>query len=336
MEIIKGIKKNTILILSITLVILYFVLKDDLSGIIKTMKGINYFYIIIAVIFYFLSLIIKGYVLYESTNDKSRLSLKEAIKHNIITQFFNGITPFSSGGQPMEIYMLTEHGIPLSKATSIIIQNFIFYQTALVLFGTLAVLYNAIFHIFPSVPVLRRLVLLGFSVNIVVIIVLYMVILSKKQIKKVAKMIIHILSKLNIIKNENEKLLACYEKLDDFHKHAFEITKHKSLLVKYVILNFIGLACFYIVPLFIAFALNNFTGLNVANTLTTSAYILIMGAFVPAPGASGGIEYGFIKFFGNFLPKLVVNATLLIWRFITYYLGMIVGAILFVFEKKEK
>ena len=38
-------------------------------------------------------------------------SLKEAIKHNIIVQFFNGITPFSTGGQPMEVYMLKEHGI---------------------------------------------------------------------------------------------------------------------------------------------------------------------------------------------------------------------------------
>ena len=148
MELIKNIKKNTILLLFLTIIILYIILKDDLKEIILAIKNINYFYIIIAIILYFLSISINGYITYKSVNNKEKLSLKEAIKHKIITQFFNGITPFSSGGQPMEIYMLTQHGISSSKATSIIIQNFIFYQTALVIFGILAVIYNARFHIF--------------------------------------------------------------------------------------------------------------------------------------------------------------------------------------------
>lgn len=334
MEIIKGIKKNTFLLLLITLTILYIILKDDLIEIIKIIKEMNYFYIIIAIILYFLSLSIKAYIIYKSVNDKEKLSLKESIKHNIITQFFNGITPFSSGGQPMEIYMLTEHGISLSKATSITIQNFIFYQTALVIFGTIAVLYNTYFHLFPSVPMLRRLVLLGFSINIIVIIVLYMIILSKSQIKKIVKRIIHIMAKINIVKNEEQKVSEWFEKLDDFHNNSHALRKQKNLLIKGVVLNFISLICLYIIPLFIAFALNDFDSLNIINTLVTSSYILIIGAFIPAPGASGGIEYGFIKFFGNFMPKLILNTTLLIWRFITYYLGMIVGALLMSFEKK--
>ena len=47
-------------------------------------------------------------------------------------------------------------------------------------------------------------------------------------------------------------------------------------------------------------------------------------------------EYGFIKFYSHFLPKVILNTTLLIWRFITYYLGMITGALLINFEKKGK
>ena len=37
------------------------------------------------------------------------------------------------------------------------------------------------------------------------------------------------------------------------------------------------------------------------------AYLLIIGAFIPSPGASGGIEYGFIKFYSHFLPKVILN-----------------------------
>ena len=68
-------------------------------------------------------------------NEKEKLSLAQAFQHMIITQFFNGITPFSTGGQPMEIYMLKNHGFRYTKATNVIMQNFIVYQLALVIFG---------------------------------------------------------------------------------------------------------------------------------------------------------------------------------------------------------
>lgn len=335
MEVIKGLKKNTILLLLLTIIIFYVILRNDMSKIIEAISNMNYFYLIIAIIFYFLSLILRAYVLYNSVNDKEKLTLSQAIRHNIITQFFNGITPLSTGGQPMEIYMLMQRGINPSAATSIVIQNFIFYQTALVIFGILAVLYNLIFHIFPSIPILRNFVLLGFAINVIVVIILYMIMLSKRKVKKLMIKSIKILAKLNIIKDKEQKIEIWSERLETFHSSSKELRKRKSLAVKGIILNFIALACLYIIPLPLIYGLNDFSSLNIMNTLVASAYVLIIGAFIPAPGASGGIEYGFIKFFGNFISKITLNATLLIWRFITYYLGMILGALLISFKKKE-
>ena len=335
MEIIKSIKKNTILILLITIIVIYAILKDNLHEIVATILEMNYFYVIIAIILYFASLSIKAYVAYKCVNNKEKLTIRESIKHNIITQFFNGITPFYTGGQPMEVYMLTKHGISASRATSIVVQNFIFYQTALVLLGTLAVLYNFFFQIFPSTKKLKNLILLSFTINIIVLIALYMVILCKKKIKDIMKIIIHLLCKLKIIKNEEKNIIKWSEKIDEFHNSSKELRKQKTLFIKGVILNFLSLICLYIIPLFIAYGLNEFNSLNAMDALVTSAYVLIIGAFIPAPGSSGGIEYGFIKFFGNFFPVVSLNASLLIWRFITYYLGMFVGAILINFDKKE-
>ena len=61
-----------------------------------------------------------------------------------------------------------------------------------------------------------------------------------------------------------------------------------------------------------------------------------MGAFVPIPGASGGIEYGYMKLFVNFLSKTKTSATLVIWRFITYYFEMILGMIVFNMDERKK
>jgi uncharacterized protein (TIRG00374 family) len=71
-------------------------------------------------------------------------------------------------------------------------------------------------------------------------------------------------------------------------------------------------------------------------TITASAYVYIVGSFVPIPGASGGIEYSFTQFFGNFIGLDMISAVLIIWRTITYYLGIIIGALLFNLEKKVK
>ena len=332
MKILNSIKKNTILLLIITTIVLYIVLKDDMNDIVKAFKIIDIKFILLALIFYFFSIVIKGYVNYKIVNDKKNLSLKEAIKHNLITQFFNGITPFSTGGQPMEIYMLTEHNISLANATSQTVQSFIFYQIALVICGFLGVLYNFFFHIFPKVQLLQHLVIIGFIINITIAIISLLVSYSKKIANKIGNIIIKISKKIKKEINEEE----IRGKLNDFYLCGKSLRKRKKLFVVGIVLNVGSLLCLYISPLFILYSMKDFTNLTVLNTITASAYVYLIGGFVPIPGGSGGIEYVFTQFYGNFISLTKISAVLLLWRFITYYLGMIIGALIFNIEKKVK
>jgi len=330
MNIIKNIKKNTIFLLIITGIVLYIVLKDDFKDIVDILTRIDIKYILLAILFYALFIVIKGYVNYKITNDKKRLSLKEAIKHNLITQFFNGVTPFSTGGQPMEVYMLMEHDIPIAKATNQTIQSFIFYQIALVICGSIAVINNFLFPIFPKVRILQILVLLGFIINVLVVVVLILISRSKRITNKLSNISIKILKKLK--RNVDEEDIK--QKFSDYHEGFKELRKRKKLFIGGVLLNIISLLCLYIVPMFILYSMGDFTSFTINNTITASAYVYIIGGFVPIPGASGGIEYGFTKFFGNFIVGHKLSAVLLLWRFITYYVGVIIGALAFNFEKK--
>jgi len=332
MQLLKNIKKNTLLLLVITIATLCIVLKDDFSGIMKTLQTLDLKFIFIALILFVFSVSLKGYSNYLIVNDKNKISLKEAIKHNFITQFFNGITPFSSGGQPMEIYMLTEHEISLSRATNYTVQSFIFYQIALIILGTLAVIYNFIFHIFPKVKLLQHLVLLGFIINIAVIVFLIFISYSKGFMKKSSKLLAKISKKLKLNISEEE----IDKKLEEYHDGFQELKYNKKLIFTGIGLNLLSLISLYLIPLFILFSMKNFHALTIIETITTSAYVYLIGAFVPVPGASGGIEYGFSQLFGNFIFNQELSATLLVWRNITYYLGMILGAILFNLEKKVK
>jgi len=336
MEIIKNIRKNTILILLITLLVLVLVLKEDFKSTIDALNNMDYKYLLLAVFVFALSIVLKAVVSYKVVNEKEKYSLTEAIKHNVITQFFNGITPFSTGGQPMEVYMLKEHGIRISRGTNVIMQNFIFYQVALVIFGIFAVIYNAKFHLFPDSPILRNLVLLGFLINTLVAVFLFILAFSKKVTSYLTYHAINILAKLKLVKNKEETKDRWSERITEFHKSTQELKDKKALAIIGILLNLLSLACFYIVPLLIVYSMHDFESITATESMVTSAYVLIIGSFVPIPGASGGIEYGFLSFFRAFLSSGMTSAVLLVWRFITYYLPMIIGAVVFNIDGRRK
>jgi len=331
MKFLNNIKKNTMLLIIITIIVLYFVLKDDLSGIMDTLSHMDIKYVLLAFVFYLLSVIIKGYVNYKIINNPKKISKKEAISQNIISQFFNGITPFQTGGEPMAVYMLTEEGISVSKATNYMVQSFIFYQVALVLCGLFAVLYNYIFHLFPKVQVLQHLVLLGFIINVIVVILLLLS-YSHKATKKLSSISYKLCKKLKIkIKKEDLE-----QKFEDYHNGFQELKERRRLFVAGIVLNMASLLCLYIVPYFVVCGMSKQIDLTIVETLVSSAYVYLIGAFVPIPGASGGIEYGFTQFFGNFMEGSIISAMLIVWRFITYYLGVIMGGIFFNIREKVK
>ena len=51
----------------------------------------------------------------------------------------------------------------------------------------------------------------------------------------------------------------------------------------------------------------------------------IAASFTPLPGASGAQEGGFYLFFKDYFSDNVIFAALFVWRFLTYYLSIIVG-----------
>lgn len=330
----KNLKRNSFIILIVTLFVLFLVLKDDYKNIIAIITTMDIKFVLIAVILYISYLFFHALVNYLWVNEKEKLSLPQAFQHMIITQFFNGITPFSTGGQPMEIYMLKNHGFRYTKATNVIMQNFIVYQLALVIFGLFAVSYNFITGVLVYKSVLTTLIILGFLINTIVAVVMLFVATSKKFTKSLLNVITRLGNNLHFIKNKEKFLAKWEERLEDFHNCTKEVKKKKGLFVLGIILNLISLTCYYAIPLFLVYSLHDYNSMTFFTSVVASAYVLIIGSFVPIPGATGGIEYGFLEIFSSFLSTTSVRAVMIIWRFITYYLGMILGGILFSFHKE--
>ena len=326
----KNLKRNSVILLLITAVVLFFVIKDDFNDIVNALSNANIGFILVGMCFAVLYWFFKSLCLHNIVKEyRDKIKLKQIFKQITITQFFNGITPFASGGQPMQVYMLGKSGIKFTHSTNIIVQDFILYQMALITHGIIAVLLNWKFGIVDSNPLLISLTILGFTINTLVGLGLLFVSFSTKFNKFIVNHVIGLFSRIKIVKNKEKTINAWKIKLKEFNESAVLLREKKSLIVKGYIYNLIGLTCYYLTPLFVIHALGFGSSITIMATYVSCAYVSVIGAFVPLPGGSGGIEGSFLEFFGNFMSPATTKAVLILWRSVTYYLAIVVGAITF-------
>ena len=321
-------KSNIIILIFITILVLFFSLKDNFKETLTQIFAMNIWYLLIAFLFVFLFWIFRTYPIYSFCKKiKKDFKYLSALQLTLRTQFFNAVTPFATGGQPYQIYYLKTVGIDYAQSTSVVLENFIVYQIALVFLGIVALISNQIFDIFNNNQLLQNLITIGFITNAIVIIVMFLVAFSKKVNKLLVGLGIKILTKLKLVKDKEKKLKEWDENINQFNKCANMLLEDKKMFIFNILCNFVALCSLYLVPLFILYSMGIFNAFSAGVSIVTCAYIMIIGSFVPIPGATGGLEFGFVQFFGNFITGSKLSALMLVWRFITYYFGMVVGAI---------
>lgn len=328
---------NIILLVLVTGIVLYFSLKDDYQMILHEIFTMNLWWLLIGVLLvlgcYYLRSI-SLHILIRKFTDK--YSFKKAFKLTLTTQFLNGVTPFATGGQPFQVYILKKDGIRIGDGTNIIMQNFIVYQIALVLLGVLAISYNFFFHIFEESGILRDLTTVGFIINTLVTVGLFVIAFAKNFNRFIIRKTVSLMYRLHIIKNKETVMDKMSDSIENFHDGAKLLMKDKKSFIYNIFLNFLSLVCLYLVPLTIIYGMGVTDAFTGVESVVASAYVMLIGAFVPIPGGTGGLEYSYMAFYGNFIKGSVLNASMIMWRFLTYYLGMIVGGITLNLKGRKK
>lgn len=327
---------NFFIIFVVLVFVLYFSLRDNYGEILDAiihMNGWWIFFTIFLLCFYRICSSRAHYLVIRE--NKEKISYWKCLQINFIILFFHGITPFAGGGQPMEVYYLHQEGIPVTRAANITLQNFIVYQISLVLVGIFALVCNGIIGLFPNNHLIKSLVVFGFVINLLVLVLTFLLSFGKRFNRFVCRTGISFLARLNVVKDEDGCRKKFQEYLESFHSNALQLNKNRVVVLKTVLINIVGLLCFYSMP----YAVIRGVGIEISllKTIVATAYVMIIGSFVPILGGTGGVEYGFMFFFGYFINGNVLNAIMLVWRFISYYLGVIIGAIaLSLYRKGEK
>jgi len=328
----KNYKLNFVLgITSGIIFVLLIIFTHGWMDLIHQMKNLQIHWLIIAMCSMFL------YWVFEAKALQSVIFLmnkdykfKQAFKVTMVGQYFNSITPFASGGQPMQLYSLTKQGLSAGKSGSALMIKFIIYQSILTIYSLILIFWKASF--FKSrMSNLFYLIALGFAINASVI--LFLIIFSKYR-KLTHKLIItlsKILGKLRLVKDISKLEIRINDNLDQFHDNMEIVNSSKTLIFKTVIYTTLQLTIIFAIPYFIylSFGMSN---ASVGSMIAGTAFVMMLTAFIPLPGAVGGAEGAFYMFFSLFFASNNILAAILLWRLITFYSCIIFGFYAFMKE----
>ncbi len=252
-------------------------------------------------------------------------SFHHAFTVMMIGQYYNQVTPSSTGGQPLQLLEMSSQGIKLGVGTAVLVQKYALYQLSVTIVGILGILTN-IPEIISWPPLGRLLLYIGFSINFLGAVIILLVTFNPKIAESLLNNILKICLKLHIL-NDKEKWS---NRIDHFvleYTYAIKgLKKRKVKSILLLIINIIAIFIYYAIT-FTIFKSLNVDNITIFKVILLQSVCYLMIAFVPLPGAAGGAEIGFVIVFGALLGSTKSSVALLAWRIITFYLILAAGGI---------
>lgn len=337
---------NVSVLVLVTITAFAFILKDNPKEVFRILGKCDIKYLLMGIGAMIIVYLVEGLILTIFARLYKRdYPYYKGVLNGLIGVFFSGITPSNSGGQFAQAYTFSKQKIKVTNAASILFMHFIVYQIVLVLFGAFVMIFkfNEMRKITTAINILGinfdiiSLSVLGFICNCLVIVGLFFLALSEWFHKIVIKYGVSLAHKFHIIKDKEKKILEINTKVETFRIEFKRLVSNWWVLLSCAVLFLIKMCLSSSVPYFVAksmhvqFAFDS-TWKNIINTVSMTQFTTTITGMVPIPGASGASELVFQLMFANFFvdcPQTTMSAIILIWRGATFYLGLIIGCIVF-------
>ena len=303
---------------------------------------LNWWFLIPAVLCFLVAIIleINKYVLmmYEMTRDKTTFNRKYARKVArrtvLLGKYYDNITPAAVGGQPFQIYYMRKNSkLPNGVSTSIPLFGMVSGQIGFIIIA-------AICFLFGSLSI-NNAVLIGTACfgllfyafwPVMILIATFM----PKATTEIIGFLVKFLAKLHLVKNRKKVIEKAEIEINEYAKSVRRILKTKGLAAKTIALSVLFHILVSMIPFFVLTAFGgqvDFLPCFVTTVAVTSAVY-----FVPTPGNAGAAEGTFYVVFSALSSGYIFWA-MLVWRFLSYYIYIIMGPILYTkmhFERKRE
>lgn len=316
--------------------VLFFSLKDNFRDIVSNLLHVNIIWLCLGIFCFLLSRYLIGLTIYElGVRENSKLNKKRMIEVSLIYPFYAGITPSSVGGEAFEIFYLKNSGLSYGGATNIQMEKFILYEISVLFINALAVIINFFTNIVVDSSFVGSAITLNFIVTFVSLGGSFLITYNNKIKNFILYKGIDLLSKIKIIKDPDKSRNKVGDFIEKFDAGTKELKSNKKLLCKLMIYNLLSLFLFLIVAYPVARAMH-IKSISFINLFVLAVYVKMMSLLVVTPGNSGAAEYCFVYLFTGLIHEDDIMSYMLIWRFITYYIPLILGGLIALHWERRK
>lgn len=310
---------------------------NEIGGIIEDLKRADPVWIIIGLVTMIAFVCCESWIIhYMLRIYKLKTPFLRCVCYSFIQFFFSYITPSSSGGQPMQIYYMKRDGIKIGYSTFITWVITIAYKSALVILGTIFLIFKHD-HCAAALGDWRWLLILGYVLNVGLLAIMIMVFFKPLLARKLGVGLVNILTKIKLIKNYEKYSSKVIRICDNYAIGAEYVKKNVRVFVNVMLISLFQ----RILLSSITFIVYRAYGLPRESFFTIIAIQTVIGIMVemmPLPGAAGITEACFLVLFEGIFGHLVKPAMLLS-RGISFYALLIISGtitlIVHIFAKRH-
>lgn len=325
-----------VVLLSVGLIAYFCFSKDGLIDLLNSDYSLSVFWLAAAVFMQLINMFLDSFATMIFIRQKYKnFTFIDGIKVSFVGSFFSAITPSSTGGQPMQVYLMTKKNIDVGFSTSCMLQKFLVFQISSTVLSVVAIIYR--FDYFINTidnPVLWIFVIFGFISQVLVTGLFILVSFSKFLSSKLVVLCDKILHKIKFIKNPDEKVGFIKEQVKMFHDCNKQLYTKPKLLVSSYCVIIVQIFAILLIP-YCVYRSFNLSVEGPINMICSQSFVNLAAAMMPLPGATGASELAFKTFYGVYYTPELMKSAILIWRIITYY-GVIAICSPFSFLTKGK
>ncbi len=258
------------------------------------------------------------------------VSFLSSLRIAMVTQFFNLITPFYTGGQPFTVYYYSKAGIEYEKSIAAILYKAFTFQIAIALLGAVSLL----FSLNQVTDLMVGVTLAGIAINAGVAFIMLLIGRSKRVGDVLINLLLRILSKLRIIRDDEKVRDEIDRRALEFNNMFSEYGHQRSVFLKLLFLNLLNYALYALSAVIILSGIGILPDVDLFNR---TVMLNISSSAVPTPGTTGGIEGLYFLFFNGMARSSELTLGVFLWRMVSYYLSIAFsGLFVFkVFSRKE-
>ena len=259
------------------------------------------------------------------------ISIGRAVNVALIGFYYSNITPGAAGGQPMQVNSMRRAGIPVGYGTMAVTIRFITNQMVVSMISLVLFLTNRSF-VYQQLAGAIWFVRAGWLINFAAVPLVLLAAFKRNWIQKLAELLIGWLERIHLVRSKEIMISKVTEVLDTYHTALLDLMHSPGQILLQFACSTASLLGLLGTVVFVYYAIG-MSGTPWYRLLTLSSLLFISASYTPLPGASGAQEGGFLLYFQGIFRNGTIGLALLIWRFFTFYLYLIVGVFTIVLER---